>query len=195
MSALTPIDAVDSAWAPLRSRVFAVVWTATLLGNIGTWMRDVGAGWLMTSLSASATAVAMVQVATTLPIFLLSLPAGALADIVDRRRLLLVAFGLLTLLTAAMGALTQAGQMSPVLLLAGLLVAGVGTAVVTPVLQSLTVLLVARPQLRAAVALNSMGFNVSRAIGPAVGGVLLAWGGVALNFYANALSCLFVIAC
>lgn len=184
----------ESAWAPFRSRVFAVIWTAALIGSIGTWMRDVGAGWLMTTLSASATAVAMVQVATTLPIFLLSLPAGALADIVNRRRLLLWVNALLALVALTLAVLTQSGRMTPTLLILGLLIAGACTAVLTPVQQSLTVLLVERAQLRAAIALNSMGFNVSRAIGPAVGGVLLAYAGVHYNFYADAFSYLFVIA-
>lgn len=183
-----------SAWAPFRSPVFAVVWAAVLIGSIGTWMRDVGAGWLMTELSASATAVAMVQVATTLPIFLLSLPAGALADSVDRRRLLLWANLGLALLALALGLLTRWGLMTPTLLVLGLLLAGVCTALITPVLQSLTVLLVPRSQLRAAVALNSMGFNVSRAIGPALGGLLLATVGVEFNFYVDALSYVAVIA-
>jgi MFS family permease len=185
---------VDSAWAPFRSRVFTVIWAAVLLGSIGTWMRDVGAGWLMSTLSASATAVAMVQVATTLPIFLLSLPAGALADIVDRRRLLLWTNACMALVALGLAVLTHTGQMTPTLLLLGLLMAGVGAAIATPVLQSLTVLLVPPEQLRSAIALNSMGFNVSRAIGPALGGVLLASGGVAVNFYADALSYLVVIA-
>jgi MFS family permease len=185
---------VDSAWAPFRSRVFTVIWAAVLLGSIGTWMRDVGAGWLMATLSASATAVAMVQVATTLPIFLLSLPAGALADIVDRRRLLMWTNAGLFVVALSLAVLTQTGRMTPTLLILGLLTAGVGAAIATPVLQSLTVLLVPASQLRSAIALNSMGVNVSRAIGPAIGGVLLASAGVAVNFYADALSYLFVIA-
>jgi MFS family permease len=183
-----------SPWAPFGNRVFAVIWFAVLAANIGTWMRDVGAGWLMTSLSASATAVAMVQVATTLPVFLLSLPAGALADIVDRRRLLVITNTLLAGVALAMGVVTQLGLMTPALLVASLLIAGVGAAVMVPVQQSLTPLLVGRAQLRSAVALNSMGFNVSRAIGPAIGGVVVATAGVAYAFYADALSYLAVIA-
>ena len=191
---ITPAAAPESAWAPLRSRVFAIVWTATLIGNIGTWMRDVGAGWLMTSLSASATAVALVQVATTLPIFLLSLPAGALADILDRRRLLLIVYVLMVLVALVLGVVTHLGLMTPALLVAGLGIAGVGVALTQPVQQSLTPLLVKRPQLRSAIALNSLGVNVSRAIGPAVGGAVVASFGVAVTFYANALSYLMVIA-
>nr|WP_207185960.1 MFS transporter [Rubrivivax gelatinosus] len=193
-AAAAPSPPAGSAWEPFRSRVFAVVWTAVLLGSVGTWIRDVGAGWLMTSLSASATAVAMVQAATTLPLFLLALPAGALADSVDRRRLLLGVHALMAAISLGMGLLTRAGLMTPTLLVLGLLLAGICTALVTPVLQSLTVLLVPRPQLRAAIALNSMGLNVSRAIGPALGGLLLALAGTEFNFFADALSYLFVIA-
>ena len=134
------------------------------------------------------------SVATTLPIFLLSLPAGALADIVDRRRLLVVTNILLVVVASGMGLATQLGLMTPTLLVTGLLMAGIGTAIMAPVQQSLTPLLVERAQLRSAVALNSMGFNISRAIGPAFGGAIVASAGVAFTFYADALSYLAVIA-
>jgi MFS family permease len=182
------------AWAPFASRVFAVMWVAAVVGHIGTWMRDVGAGWLMTSLSASASAVALVQVATTLPIFLLSLPAGALADIVDRRRLLLGLTVLMGAVSAGMALATHWGWMTPALLIVGLLVAGLGTALMTPVLQSLTPAMVERPLLRQAIALNSMGTNVSRAIGPALGGLVVATIGVAWTFVADAVSYLALVA-
>jgi len=182
------------AWSPFGSVVFRVLWIAAVVGHIGTWMRDVGAGWLMTTLSASATAVALVQVATTLPIFLLSLPAGALADIVDRRRLLLVITVLMAAVSSALALATQLGLMSPGLLVAGLLLAGVGTAVMMPVLQSLTPAMVPRPLLRQAIALNSMGTNVARAIGPALGGVVVAGVGVAWTFVADAVSYLALVA-
>ncbi len=182
------------AWSPFQHRVFAVMWTAALLGNIGTWMRDVGAGWLMTSLSPSATYVALVQVAGTLPIFLLALPAGTLADLVNRRRLLIGVNLLLGAVALFLGVVTQMGAMTPLLLLAALLVGGVGTALATPVLQSLTPLQVPKPELRAAIALNSMGFNVSRAIGPALGGLVIAAISVPMAFYVDAFSYLLVIA-
>lgn len=185
--------AAPGAWAPFASRVFLVMWIAAVVGHIGTWMRDVGAGWLMTTLSASATAVALVQVATTLPIFLLSLPAGALADIVDRRRMLLLITLFMGAVSAALAVATHMGVMTPVLLVAGLLVAGVGTAMMTPVLQSLTPAMVQRPLLRQAIALNSMGTNVSRAIGPALGGLVVASIGVAWTFVADAVSYLALI--
>lgn len=184
---------VPGAWAPFASRVFLVVWVAAVVGHIGTWMRDVGAGWLMTTLSASATAVALVQVATTLPIFLLSLPAGALADIVDRRRMLLLVTALMAAVSAALALATDLALMTPTLLVAGLLLAGVGTAMTMPVLQSLTPVMVERPLLRQAIALNSMGTNVSRAIGPALGGLVVASIGVKWTFVADAVSYLALI--
>lgn len=183
-----------SAWAPFGQRVFAIVWTAALLGNIGTWMRDVGAGWLMTSMAPGATWVALVQVAGTLPLFLLALPAGALADLVNRRRLLIALNAVMAAAALYLGVLTQAGAMTPPLLLAGLLVAGVATALATPVMQSLTPLQVPRPLLREAIALNSMGLNVSRAIGPALGGALILAVSVSAAFFVDALSYLVVIA-
>jgi MFS family permease len=185
--------ATPGPWSPFASRVFLVMWVAAVVGHIGTWMRDVGAGWLMTTMSASATAVALVQVATTLPIFLLSLPAGALADIVDRRRMLLVITLLMGGVSAALAAGTHLGLMTPALLVAGLAVAGVGTAMMTPVLQSLTPAMVQRPLLRQAIALNSMGTNVSRAIGPALGGLVVAGVGVAWTFVADAVSYLALV--
>jgi MFS family permease/quinol monooxygenase YgiN len=182
-----------SPWSPFRSRVFAVMWSAMLLGNIGTAMREVGAGWLMTTLTPSATLVAAVQVAGTLPIVLLALPAGTLADLVDRRTLLIATHGLLLVLCLAMGLLTDLGMMTPGLLLAGLLLAGAGTGLLVPVLQSLTPLQVPAPALREAIALNSMGFNVSRAIGPALAGVLIVSMAASLPFYVNAATYLLVI--
>lgn len=189
-----PAASATSPWSPFQHRVFAVMWTAALLGNIGTWMRDVGAGWLMTSLSPSATFVALVQVAGTLPIFLLALPAGTLADLVNRRKLLIAVNLLMGAAALFLGVVTQAGQMTPPLLLGALLVAGVGSALATPVLQSLTPLQVPRAELRAAIALNSMGFNVSRAVGPALGGLVISLLSIPVAFYLDAFSYLIVIA-
>lgn len=184
----------DSAWSPLRSSVFTVVWLASIVGSVGTWIRDVGAGWLMTSLSTSATHVALVQVATTLPIFLLSLPGGALADVFNRRSFLLFINALLVVIAGLMGVVTATGMMTPSLLIASLFVAGIGAALAQPVTQSLTPLLVPRSQLRSAVALNSLGFNIARAIGPAIAGAILTFTSVAVIFFVDALSYVAVIA-
>jgi predicted MFS family arabinose efflux permease/quinol monooxygenase YgiN len=184
-----------SPWAPLRGATFRVLWAATLLANIGTWVRDVGSGWLMTSLSPSALAVSLVQVATTLPIFLLSLPAGVLADLVDRRHLLIALNLALAAVSLGMAWATHAGHMTAAGLVASLLAAGIATALIQPVQQSLTPLMVGEPSLlRPAIALNSLGFNVSRAIGPALGGLLIGSVGVAAAFAVDALSYLGLIA-
>jgi MFS family permease len=191
-----PSDAARtlSPWAPLRGRVFRVLWAATLLAGIGTWVRDVGAGWLMTSLSPSALAVSLVQVATMLPIFLLSLPAGVLADLVDRRRLLIALNLALAAVSLGMAWATHAGHMTAAALVASLFVAGIATALIQPVQQSLTPLMVnERALLRPAIALNSLGFNVSRAIGPALGGLLIGSLGVAAAFAVDAVSYLGLI--
>jgi MFS family permease len=183
-----------SAFAPFRHRAFAVLWTATLVANIGTWMRDVGLGWTMAELSPSATMVAAVQAAAALPVLLLALPAGALADVLDRRRLLIATqLGLLAL-SVALTLLTLGGLLAPWLLLAAALLGGVGTALSAPAWQAIVPLLAPRPVLRPAVALNSMGFNVARAIGPALGGVVLAASGVWAVFALDALSFLAILA-
>jgi MFS family permease len=111
----TAAGAVGSggALAPLRHRVFAVLWTATVLGNVGTWMRDVGSGWLMTSLAPSPVMVALVQAVGTLPAFVLALPAGALADLLDRRWLLIAVQAFLGLVAPALAALTYMWARSP----------------------------------------------------------------------------------
>ena len=182
-----------SAWSPFRYRVFAVLWIAMLLSNVGGWMHDVGAGWLMTTLNPSPLLVSLVQAATTLPVFLLALPAGALADIVDRRRLLLIAKIYMTVIAAAMGMVVLAGRMTPEGLLLFTVALGAGTALINPAWQAIVPQLVPRQQLASAVALNSVGINVSRAIGPALAGVAIATLGLASPFLLNAVSFLAVI--
>jgi MFS family permease len=186
-------EAKISAWSPFRYGVFTVLWVAMLLSNVGGWMHDVGAGWLMTTLNASPLLVSLVQAATTLPVFLLALPAGALADIVDRKRLLLVAKVYMAVIAAAMGIAVLARSMTPVALLLFTVALGAGTALINPAWQAIVPQLVPRPQLAAAVALNSVGINVSRAIGPALAGVAIATLGLASPFLFNAVSFLAVI--
>lgn len=186
-------QAQTSAWSPFRSQAFIVLWGATVISNIGTWMHEVGAAWLMTSLSASALIVALVQTATTLPIFLFALPAGALADIVDRRKLLLVVQALMALLTLLVSALVFLEQMSAPLLLLFTFLLGSCAAFIAPAWQSIVPALVPRQDLQAAVALNSVGINISRALGPALAGLLIVVLGITAPFAINALSFIGVI--
>ncbi|MEM1385872.1 MAG: MFS transporter, partial [Pseudomonadota bacterium] len=194
MATATQPPETASPLAPLRNRVFAMLWVATVASNIGTWMHDVGAGWLMTTLSPSPTMVALVQTATTLPVFLLALPAGALADIVDRRRLLLTANIVMAVAAAGMTALVALGAMTAPLLLLFTFVIGAGAAFMAPAWQAIVPGLVGRADLPAAVSLNSVGINVSRAIGPALAGVLITAIGLWSPFLLNALSFLGIIA-
>ncbi len=180
--------------APFRHRAFALLWLATVVSNIGTWMHDVGAGWLMTELSASPLLVAAVQASTTLPIFLFALLAGAIADIVDRRKLLMAVNVVMGLAAALMAAVVQLELMTPALLLAFTFVFGTGTAFIAPAWQAIVPRLVPKPELPAAIALNSMGINVSRAIGPALAGFLIVGAGLAAPFLVNALSVIGIVA-
>lgn len=180
-------DTVETS-GPLSYPVYRALWIATVVSNVGTWMHDVGAGWLMTSLSPSPLLVALVQTATTLPMFLLALPAGALADIIDRRRMLLGA-QLLGLLAAAMlTVLTLLDVVTPIVLLAATFLLGIAAALSAPVFQAIVPELVGKQALPDAIALNSLGVNVSRAVGPALGGVIVALAGTPAVFALNALS-------
>jgi MFS family permease len=177
-----------SAWEPLREPVFRALWIASLTSNIGTWMQNVGAAWLMTSLTPSPVVVALVQAATSLPVFLVGLPAGALADIVDRRRLLIVSQGWMLLSAAALGVLTLIGFMSPWILLALTFALGLGAAMNAPAWQAIVPEVVSPSKLQEAVALNAAGFNVARAVGPALGGLTVAAVGPGPVFLLNAAS-------
>lgn len=183
-----------SAFSPLRQPVFAVLWAATILGNIGSFMRDVASAWLVTDLSGSPSAVAMVQVAGTLPIFLLAIPAGVLSDIVDRRKLLIGVQILLGLVSAVLMGLALTNQLTVGILVGLTFVGGVGAALMGPTWQSIVPELVPKSDLRNAVALNSLGFNIARAIGPALGGALLVAFGAAATYGADVLSYVFVVA-
>lgn len=182
-----------SPWAPFSHKAFLVLWITTVISNIGTWMHEVGAGWLMTELAPSPAIVSLVQAATTLPVFLFALLAGAIADIVDRRVLLLVINVILGIAAGIMAMLVAAGMMTPVLLLLFTFLFGTGAAFMAPAWQAVVPSLVPRPELPAAVSLNSMGINVSRAIGPALAGALIVSVGLSAPFILNALSVVGII--
>jgi MFS family permease len=126
------VAAAASPWTPLQSPLFRGLWIATIVSNVGTWMQDVGAGWLMTSLSASPSIVALVEAADSLPVMLLAIPAGALADIIDRRRLLIAAQIYLMLVAGALAVVTIFALTTPWVLLGFVFALGVGAAIVAP---------------------------------------------------------------
>ncbi|MGD9096902.1 MAG: MFS transporter [Desulfobacterales bacterium] len=175
-------------WDPLRKPLFRSLWIAAIVSNMATWMHDVGAAWLMTSLAPSPLMVSMVQASTSLPLFVLALPAGAFADVFDRRRLLLLTQGWMLIAAAGLAMLTSAGITGPVLLLSFTFAIGVGTAFNAPAWQAIVPEIVNREALPAAVALNSAGINLARAIGPALGGLIVARLGPQAAFGLNALS-------
>ncbi|WP_439816900.1 MFS transporter [Zavarzinia sp. CC-PAN008] len=186
--------AEGAALAPLRHRVFLALWLATVVSNVGTWMQNAAAGWLMTGLTQDAFIVSLVQVATMLPVVLLGLPAGALADIMDRRRLLVVINLGLTAVVAVLGVIVWLDQVTPGILLAFTFLVGVGSALVAPSWQAVVPQLVPRQDLQAAISLNSVGINISRALGPALAGVIIGTLGLAAPFWFNAVSTLGVVA-
>ncbi len=199
-----------AAWYPLRETLFRRLWIAAVVSYTGTWMQNVGAGWLMAQTTMSPLMVGLVQAANTLPVFLLVLPAGALADVVDRRRLLIATQTWMVVASAALGVLTIAGFTTPWLLLFFTALLGIGAVVNDPAWQAITPEIVSPPNLASAIALNSAGFNVARAVGPALGGLVVAAGstwlgsvvprgvlrveaGAGLSFLVNAASFLGVI--
>ena len=184
---------VPSAWSPLREAVFRALWIATVVSNLGSWMQDVGESWLMVSLTTSPILIALVETAGSMPMVLLALPAGALADVIDRRRLLLFTQIWMLIAAAAMGGATLAGMMTPSLLLLLTFILGLGAALNSPAWQAIVPELVPASDLPSALALSGIAFNVSRAVGPALGGLLVAAAGSGFVFVLNALSFLGII--
>lgn len=174
--------------APLGSPTFRAVWLATLVSNFGALIQSVAAAWLMTSLAASADMVALVQAATTLPVMLLSLVSGAVADNFDRRRVMLGAQGLMLGVSVLLALLAWRGVLTPWLLLGLTFLIGCGTALNNPSWQASVGDMVPRRLVPAAIALNSLAFNITRSVGPAIGGAIVAAAGAAAAFAANALS-------
>src|SRR5712671_966630 len=189
-----PSGSANSPWLPLRNTLFRNLWIATIVSNIGTWMQDVGAGWLMTSLSSSPSMVALVEAADSFPLMLLALPAGALADIVDRRRLLIAIQVYLLIVAGTLGILTLLELTTAWVLIGFVFALGVGSAMMMPAWSAIVPDLVPAEDMPSAIALNSIAINVSRAIGPAIAGVLVAAVGVWLVFVLNALSYIGILA-
>ena len=169
-----PVAIHDSVLSPLREPLFRSLWIAAVISYTGSWMQNVATGWLMTSLTSSPMWVALVQVAVSLPVLLIALPAGALADIFDRRKFLLFTQASMVAAATVLGVMTLTGTVTPQILLVFTFLLGVGAVMNDPAWQALTPDLVPPSQLAAAVALNSAGFNIARAVGPALGGLLIA---------------------
>ena len=162
---------------------FMVILVATSLSSVGLAMFDTGSAWLMTSLNPSPRLVSAVQVATTLPFFLLTLPAGALTDVVDPRRLLIVAQAFIAAVSIVFGAVVSAGLASPPSLLGTSFLMGLGGAFAAPAWLLITPILVPRSDLDSAIAIDTATYNVARALGPAIAGYAIAWFSIALPFW------------
>src|SRR6266446_10319788 len=184
---------VGSPFSPFGHPEFAVIWTATVIANVGSWMYSAASGWLMTSLNPDPLIVSLVQVATTLPMFLVAIPAGALADILDIRKFLIVGETAYTIVSAIFAAIVWFGLATPANLLLTTFLTGVAGALVSPAWQAVVPLLVPKQDLNPAVAANGVGVNVSRAVGPALGGVIVAQIGIAAPCWINAISNLGII--
>jgi MFS family permease len=182
-----------SPWSPLRVPTFRNLLIADTLSDIGTFMQSVGAAWLMLSFGAGPGYVALTQTASSLPFFLLALPAGSIGDIVDRRRLILITEAWMVAVTTLLAVLTIAGAMTPWLLLVLTFAISAGDALELPTWRSLLPELVPRADLAAASALNGIEFNLARAVGPALAGALIAAAGVGAAFVVNAVSFLGVL--
>ncbi|MBP0619398.1 MFS transporter [Cupriavidus consociatus] len=189
-----PRPADGGTFAPLAQATFAVLWAATILGNVGSFMRDVASAWLATDLSSSPAAVATIQAAATLPVFLLAIPAGVLSDILDRRRFLIAIQVGLALVSGTLAMLAWRNALTIEILIGMAFLGGIGAALMGPTWQSIVPELVPQQELKRAVALNSLGVNIARAIGPAAGGLMLAAFGAATTYGMDLLSYVFVVA-
>jgi MFS family permease len=178
----------ESGWAPLRAPGFRRLWTAQFVSNVGSWMQTVAAQWLMTSLTTSAVLVTAISAAGSLPVLLLAIPAGALGDLVDRRRLIIVTQIVMLAAAAGLAVLAAISALTPALILVLLFVLGCGSAASAPTWQTLQPELVPPEQRQDAIALGSVNQNLARAVGPALGGLLLAATSAALVFGVNAAS-------
>ncbi|MDT8436921.1 MAG: MFS transporter [Gemmatimonadota bacterium] len=181
-------------WAPLGSRLFRGLWIANLVSSVGTWVHQVAAAWLMTELAPTPVLVALVQAASGLGMFLVVLPAGVLADVLDRRRVLLFAQAWLLLTAASLGALALGGRISPGGLLLFTFLMGVGGALMQPAWRAVLPEVVPPAQLPSAIVLEGLGVNAARALGPALGGALVAAAGPGAAFLLNSVTYLGILA-
>jgi MFS family permease len=184
----------DEIGAPLRESLFRRIWLASLTSNFGSLIQGVGAAWAMTQMAASADIVALVQTAVMLPVMLISIPAGAIADMYDRRLVGLVALAMTFVASVALSVIAWFGALTPVNLLVFCFTIGSGMALFGPAWQSSVNDQVPPKMLPSAITLNAISFNIARSFGPAIGGVIVASAGSVAAFIANALSYIPVLA-
>src|ERR1700760_1522881 len=187
-----------TGFEPLKITIFRELWLASIVFNLGGWMQDTAGTWLMTVLTSSPLLIALMQTAASLPVVVLGLPAGATADIFDRRRLLIFWQGWMLAAVALLSVLTFFDIISPWILLILTFLLNIGAAMNSPAWQAIVPEVIPRDQLPDAVSLNSAGFNLARALGPAMGGLMvalfaLATTGAASVFLLNSLSFVGVI--
>src|ERR1700691_3195176 len=180
-------------WQPLRNRTFRNLLASNLISDIGTFMQSVGAAWLMTSLTGNPLYIALIQTASALPFFLLALPAGSIGDIFDRRKLILSTEIWMLAIATVLTVVTFTGTMTPWLLLLLTLALSLGDAIEAPTWRAIFPELVKKEDLTPALALNGIEFNLARATGPGLAGLIVAAAGVVVAVVLNAGSFLGVI--
>ena len=193
-TAAAPAEPAPSRWGPFGHLAFTVIWTASLVSNVGTAMFDTASGWLITSLDANPITVSLVQVAVSLPLFLFTLPSGALADVIDSRRLLIAVEVAILAVSVVFAGLVSLNLATPSLLLATTFLLGVGGALTSPAWGATIPMLVPKQDLDSATAANGVAFNIGRAAGPALGGLVIAALGIAIPFWVFAASNVGIIA-
>lgn len=188
-----PVEEAGGPWSPLRVRLFRALWLASFVSNIGTYMHTVAAGWAVTELTTSPTLVSLVQSAWTVPGFLLALPAGALADVLDRRRLIITTQLAALLVAVALGGFESVDHLTVPLLLLFTFLLSAALTVAAPAFMAVTPELVDRSELPKAIGLNAVSTNVSQSAGPALAGLVIAAAGPGAVFFVNAASFLGIV--
>ena len=181
------------SFAPFRESLFRTLWIAAFISNTGTWMQNVGVGWLAATLSASPLVISLIQTASSLPALLVSYPAGVISDHSDRRKFLIGLQVFLFVVVFVLSLLTLLKLLDIGLLLFFTFLIGIGSALTTPVWQAITPEVISKDRMKEAIALNGVNFNLARAVGPALGGILLVSGGISSIFLFNAVSFLALI--